>query len=92
MHLDDALRYGQPQASAALLLGDGIVGLLEFLKQLGLIGSGNARSGVAHRYMKRAIVCFRLDSDLTGIGELDGVADEINQDLGQAAAVTVARR
>ena len=27
-----------------------------------------------------------------GIGELNGVADEIDQDLGQAAAVAVARR
>ena len=37
-------------------------------------------------------VRFRLDGDLAGISELNGVADEINQDLGQAAAVTVARR
>src|SRR5215472_9799204 len=41
--------------------------------------------------MKRAIVRFGLDGDLAGIGELDGVADEINQDLGQAAAVTMTR-
>ena len=52
MHLDDALRYGEPQAGTALLLGDGIVGLLELLKQLGLIGSGDARTGVADRYME----------------------------------------
>ena len=39
VHLDDALRYGEPQASAAFLAGDGIVGLLEFLEQLGLVGS-----------------------------------------------------
>src|SRR5271166_402736 len=37
MHLDDALRYSEPQASAALLLGDGIVGLLKLLKQLALV-------------------------------------------------------
>src|SRR5215813_10589519 len=29
VHLNDALRYGQPQAGAALLTGDGIVGLLK---------------------------------------------------------------
>ena len=34
---------------------------------------------------------FGLDGDFAGIGELDGVADEINQDLGQAAAVTMTR-
>jgi hypothetical protein len=49
MHLDDALRYGEPQAGAALLTGDGIVGLLELLKQLGLIGSGYAGAGVTDR-------------------------------------------
>ena len=52
MHLDDALRYGEPQASAALLAGDRIVGLLELLKQLGLIVSRDARSGVTDRYME----------------------------------------
>jgi hypothetical protein len=36
-------------------------------------------------------VLFCLDGDFAGIGELDGVADEINQDLGQAAAVATAR-
>jgi hypothetical protein len=32
-------------------------------------------------------VRFCLDGDFAGIGELDGIADEIDQDLGQAAAV-----
>jgi hypothetical protein len=34
VHLDDALRYGKPQAGAAFFAGDGIVGLLELPKQL----------------------------------------------------------
>jgi hypothetical protein len=38
VHLDDALGYSEPQAGSALLLGDGIVRLLELLKQFGLIG------------------------------------------------------
>jgi hypothetical protein len=42
VHFDDALRYGEPQAGAALLAGDCIVGLLEFLKQFCLIGRGDA--------------------------------------------------
>jgi len=40
VHLNDALRYGQPQPGATFLAGDRIVGLLKLLKQLGLIGSG----------------------------------------------------
>jgi hypothetical protein len=52
MHLNDPLGDGQSQAGATLLLGDGIVGLLEFLKQLGLVGGGDAGAGVTNRYVK----------------------------------------
>src|SRR6516165_6946240 len=52
MHLDDALRYSKPQAGAALLASDRVVGLLELLKQLGLIGSGDTRTGVTDRYIE----------------------------------------
>jgi hypothetical protein len=37
-------------SGAAFLACDRIVGLLEFLKELGLIGSGDARTGVPNRY------------------------------------------
>ena len=42
VHLDDALGDGQSQAGAALLAGNGIVGLLKLLKQPGLVGRGDA--------------------------------------------------
>jgi hypothetical protein len=90
MHLDDALRYGESQTGAALLARDGIIGLLKLLKQLGLIGRRDTRAGVPNRYMKCAIIGFGLDGDFTGIGELNGIADEIDQDLRQAAAVAAA--
>jgi len=79
-------------AGAALLARDGIVGLLKLLKQLGLIGSGDAGSGVTHRDTKLSIGRFGLNGDFAGIGELNRVADEIDQYLRQAATVTVARR
>ena len=50
MHLNDPLGDRQSQAGAALLAGDRIVGLLKLLKQLGLIGSGNAWSGATDGY------------------------------------------
>src|SRR5262249_19335306 len=81
VHLDDALGYGETQAGAAFLAGDSIVGLLELLKQFGLIGSGDTGTGVTHRYMECAVVRFSLDGDFSGIGELNGVADEIDQHL-----------
>jgi hypothetical protein len=52
VHLNDALRYGEPQAGAALFLGDGIVGLLKLLEQLGLVACGDAGTGVPDRYME----------------------------------------
>ena len=52
MHLNNALGYGESQAGATFLARDGIVRLLEFLEQLGLIGSGNARTGIPNRYME----------------------------------------
>ena len=52
VHLNDALGNGQSQAGATLLAGDGIIGLLELLKQLDPIGSGDARTRIAHRYME----------------------------------------
>src|SRR5262249_30737693 len=92
VHLDDPLGDRQSQAGAALLAGDRIVGLLELLKQLGLIGSGNTGTSVTDRYVECAVIRFGLDGDFTGIGELNGVADKIDQDLRQAAAVSSPRR
>ena len=42
--------------------------------------------------MERAVVRFGLDGDFAGVSELNRIADEIDQDLRQAAAVTVAWR
>src|SRR5262249_1877616 len=52
VHLNNSLRYGEPQAGAALPAGDRIVGLLKLLKQLALIRSGDARAGVSNRYIE----------------------------------------
>ena len=52
VHLNDAFGYGESQAGATLLASDRIVGLLEFLKPLGLIGSRNPRTGVPDRDME----------------------------------------
>ena len=70
MHLNDAFGDGEAQSGAALLAGDGIVGLLKLLKQLGLIGSGNAGTGVTDRYVERAVAGFGLDGDFARFGEL----------------------
>ena len=81
MHLNDALRYGEPKTGAAFLAGDGIAGLLKLLKQPHLVGSGDAGSRVTDRDMECVVVRFCLDGDLTRIRELNGVANEIDQVL-----------
>src|SRR6516225_7972421 len=42
--------------------------------------------------MERAVVSFGLNGDFAGIGELDRVADQIDQNLRQAAAISMTRR
>jgi hypothetical protein len=92
VHLNDAFRYGKSQAGAALLARDGIVGLLELPKQLGLIGGGYARTCVTNRYMERAILRFGLNGDFARVGELNRIADRTDEDLRQAAAIATAGR
>ena len=64
MHLNDALGDGEPQSGATLLAGNGIVSLLELLKQLGLIGGGDTRTSVPDRYI-RVPVPFRPKPKIT---------------------------
>ena len=86
------LEMASPSPVPPFLLGDRIVGLLELLEQLGLVGRRNARAGVAHRNVERAVGGGDLDRHFAGIGELDRVADQIEQNLRQAALVAAARR
>ena len=65
------------------------IGLLEFLEDLVLIRVGNARTGVAHRYRERSVRRRGLDRDLALVGELDRIADEIEQHLREPAFVAV---
>jgi hypothetical protein len=53
-----------------------IVGLLELLEQLGLVGGRDARTGVTDRYIEQAIIRFGLDCDFASVSELN-VTDEI---------------
>ena len=65
VHLDDALGDGETEAGAALLLGDRIVGLLELLEELGLVGRGDARARCrAPRQLNEPLVALGLDRHL----------------------------
>src|SRR2546425_12671477 len=81
MHLDDALGDRQAEAGSALLARNRAVGLLELLENFGLIGRGNAGPRVAYRNLECSVRCESSDRNFALVGELDGVADQVEQDL-----------
>src|SRR5207244_2013313 len=90
VHLDDVLGDRQAEARAALNPRGRAVGLVELLEDPGLVGRGDAGPGVTHRDGERAVDSGGSDRHFTGIGELDGVADQVEQDLRDAAFVAAA--
>jgi len=92
VHLDNPPGDRKPETGAALVLGDRAVGLLELLEQLALVGRGNAGAGVGDCDAKRAVgeACGHVH--LARVGELDGVADQVEQDLGEAVLVAASAR
>src|SRR5262249_21632966 len=87
VHLDDLSGDGETEASATLGLGERAVDLMELLKDARLFRGRNARPRVRHAYGKVAIDGLSGDAYLANIGELDGVADEVEEDLGEALLV-----
>jgi hypothetical protein len=59
-------------------------------RNLALIHGGDAWSGVTHGDGERSIGSGRLDRDFALVRELDGIADEVEQHLSQAALVAMA--
>src|SRR5688500_7727349 len=92
MQLDDTFRYRQSKSGSALLLRNRVVGLLYFLDQLGLISRRNARARVVIGNVEGAVGSGDRDFHFTGIGELDRIADKVEQDLRQATLVATALR
>src|SRR6266498_2559905 len=92
VHLDNLLGDRQAEAGSALLARDRAVGLLELLKNLGLIGYGNTGTRVAYRNREGPIRCRCPDRHLALVGELDGVPDEVEQDLGEPPSVSATGR
>ena len=81
LHLDNALRDREAEPGAALLAGVRAVDLLELLEDLAVVRGGDAGAGIAHRQHGIAVLGGRPDRDLACIGELDRVADEVEQHL-----------
>jgi hypothetical protein len=92
VQLDDALGDGEPEPGAALLLRVGAVDLMELMEYPRLLGGRNAGTGIDDRDREHTIGHAGGNAHLAVIGELDGVAHEIEQDLGDAPLVALAER
>src|SRR6266700_6436270 len=92
VHLDDALGDRQAETGSALLARDRAVGLLELLEDFRLIDCGNAGTRVAYRNRERPVRYRCPDRYLALVGELDGVADQVEQDLREPPSVAVTGR
>ena len=90
--LDEPLADRQAQPGAAVLAGGGHVGLGERLKQLRRLFRRHADAGVAHRELELHLLAdlfeqLDLQADLAVLGELDGVVDQVGEDLAEPQRV-----
>lgn len=77
------MRLGQRQTEAVALGGVGGIALIEFLEDALLRGLVHARSVIAHLDPHRAVRALAGNLDqAVRLGELDGVADEVDPDVG----------
>ena len=97
-HLGEALADREAEAGAAVLAGGRVVDLAKRLEQAVHAVGADADAGVGDRELQlvaRGGVAVALgelagadgDGDLAAGGELDGVADEVDEDLAQAGGV-----
>ena len=87
-HLHKLARDGQAQAGAAVLARGGHVGLGERLEQFRRLLRRHADAGVAHGELELHLFAgafeqFDLQPDFALLGELDGVVDEVGEDLAE---------
>src|SRR5204863_5583380 len=85
-HLDQPLRNCKPQTGAAVLARRRTIGLGERLEDARLFLFRHADAGIADGEMQVDLFLalrdrFDAHHDLTVLGKLDGVADEVGDDL-----------
>src|SRR5262249_27682786 len=92
VHLDDLLGNGEAKASTALSLGICCIDLMELLEDSSPLLFRDSGAGVHHADREVSIRNFGDDADLTCIGELDRIADEVEQHLREALLIAKAYR
>jgi hypothetical protein len=94
-HLAEAPAYREPKAGAAVFASRGCIGLGEFLEQFAHLLRRHAYTSVADRDRDPVAASFlplpRVDGDGAVVGELVGVAHEVQQRLPQSHLVGMQR-
>src|SRR6185312_4802781 len=90
--LDQLLRDGEAEAGAAKAAGDALVGLGEFGEEIADYRAGNADAGIGDLdtqddTARIGLGAIDLGYDAAALGELDGVAHQVEQDLTDARRV-----
>src|SRR5262249_35681552 len=80
------------EAGPTLGLGVGTVHLMELLEDASLVLFGNAWSRIGHADVEVAVDRLGGHAHLAGVRELDGVAHEVEQHLGEALLIAQADR
>ena len=78
---------GHPQAGTAEAPTHGGVGLGEWIEDARQPVSGNADTGIFHADQQQSVLLDQLQLDPALLGELDGVAEQVEQYLPQAEGV-----
>ena len=91
-HLDQLLRNRQPKPRTAKAPRSGTVDLAKRVENLRLFLRRNANSRIAYRYMQADRVTqfffqHHIDYDLAALGELEGVAHQVDHHLPQSTRI-----
>ena len=81
MKLDDLARNRQAEPGPALLARAGIVDLLELVENASLVGGLDAKAGIHDGQFEEVALPDGADLDRTLVGELYGVAHQVQHDL-----------
>src|SRR5262249_8996480 len=92
VHLDDLLRNGEAKAGTTLGFGERTVDLMELIEYADLLLLRDSWPCVRHGDGEMTVDRLCRDAYLAGVGELDGVAHEVEQHLREALFVSEANR
>src|SRR5215472_14577908 len=92
MHLHDLLGDREPEPSATSGLGQRAVDLMELLENARALLLRDAWASIRHADVEATVHGFGGDAHLARVGELDGVADEVQQYPREALLIPEANR